>query len=91
MPVDSPEIRNEAQIVNLDSRTKRFVERKFGIIPLRCSAVGAFWLAACYTFAECAQALDCDIDVCAPLGCLIAEKGKVLHEREKQSGCAGLA
>ena len=24
MPVDSPEIRNEAQIVNLDSRTKKF-------------------------------------------------------------------
>ena len=35
MPVDSPEIRNEAQIVNLDSRTKRFVERKFADIPLK--------------------------------------------------------
>ena len=33
MPVDSPEIRNEAQIVNLDSRTKRFVERRFAGIP----------------------------------------------------------
>ena len=33
MPVDSPEIRNEAQIVNLDFRTKRSVERKFRVMP----------------------------------------------------------
>jgi hypothetical protein len=39
MPVDSPEIRNEAQIVNLDSRTKRFVERKFAVMPLYRSAM----------------------------------------------------